>query len=191
MPGRPRDPDLESRLLTATWAILSEEGYAALTLAQVAARAGAHRSDVYRRWPTKVRLVADTLAVHLPPVSEVDTGSLLSDLRSYVDDLARSWSAPWMDGLVGWLADLADDTDAEAAFQDMGLRRGDALWTSLERAVERGELTQVPDGDLVSGLLEGPLMHARLVRRGPLTGDFLDAVADAAYHILMAPAASR
>ena len=88
MPGRPRDPELERRLLAAAWDLLTEDSYAALTLAQVAVRAGAHRSDVYRRWPTKTRLVADTLAAHLPPVSEADTGSLLSDIRVYVDDLA-------------------------------------------------------------------------------------------------------
>ncbi|RSD14061.1 TetR/AcrR family transcriptional regulator [Amycolatopsis eburnea] len=191
MAGRPRDPDLEQRLLAAAWSILTEESYAALTLTQVAVRAGAHRSDVYRRWPTKVRLVADTLDVHLPPVSEVDTGSLLSDFRAYVDDLARSWSAPWMDSLVGWLADLADDAEAEAAFRTMGLRRGGSLRSSLERALERGEIAEMPDGDLVSGLLEGPLMHARMVRRRPPTADFLDAVASAAYRVITAGAAAR
>lgn len=191
MSGRPRDPDLESRLLAAAWGILVEESYAALTLAQVAVRAGAHRSDVYRRWPNKVRLVADALNAHLPPVSEVDTGSLLSDLRVYVDDLARSWSAPWMDSVVGWLSDLADDAEAEAAFRAMGLRRGNSLRSSLDRAVERGEIPPAPDGDLISALLEGPLMHTRMVRRHPPTAEFLDAVASAAYRIATAPAAVR
>jgi AcrR family transcriptional regulator len=191
MPGRPRDRDLERRLLAAAWGILTEDSYAALTLTQVAVRAGAHRSDVYRRWPTKIRLVADTLAAHLPPVSDVDTGSLLSDIRVYVDDLARSWSAPWMDSLVGWLADLSEDTDAEAAFRTMSLNRGRSLRSSLDRAVERGEIAELPDPQLVSGLIEGPLMHCRIIGRRPPSADFLDAVASSAYRIIVAPVAAR
>ena len=53
MSGRPRDPGLEQRLLSAAWTLLTENGYDALNLTKVAAQAGAHRSDVYRRWPNK------------------------------------------------------------------------------------------------------------------------------------------
>src|SRR5690242_4609425 len=113
MPGRPRDPELEKRLLAAAWALLTTSGYDALTLTKVAAEAKAHRTDVYRRWSTKAQLVTDVLAVHLPPISQFDTGSLLGDIRAYLEDLAASWRAPWIDGLVGLLADLRHDPDAE------------------------------------------------------------------------------
>jgi hypothetical protein len=36
MPGRPRDRELERRLLAAAWGRLTEDSYAALTLIQVA-----------------------------------------------------------------------------------------------------------------------------------------------------------
>lgn len=191
MAGRPRNPGLEQRLLSAAWTLLTESGYAALTLTQVATLAGAHRSDVYRRWPNKVRLVADTLDAHLPPVTQVDTGSLQTDMRVYVDDLARSWSAPWIDSAVGWLADLQHDPDAELAFRSTGLRRGRQLRDALERAVERGEIDSLPDLHLLGGLLEGPLMHSRLVNRRPLTPEFLDAVALSAYHLVLSSTTKR
>ncbi|MFD5226871.1 TetR/AcrR family transcriptional regulator [Microbacterium sp. NPDC058342] len=191
MAGRPRDPELERRLLAATWELMTEGSYAELTLARVAVRAGAHRSDVYRRWPTKSRLVADALAVHVPPISDIDTGSLRSDLRVYLDDLTRSWSAPWMDSVVGWLAELADDADAETTFRELGLRRGRSLRRSLEKAVERGEIPELPDAQLISGLLEGPLMHSRLVAGRVPSAEFLDAVADAAHRIVTSMAAVR
>ena len=82
MPGRPRDPELDTRLLAAAWSLLTTEGYDALSLTKVAARAQAHRTDVYRRWGSKAQLVADVLAEHLPPVSPVDTGALAGDIRS-------------------------------------------------------------------------------------------------------------
>lgn len=191
MSGRPRDPELEKRLLAAAWSILTEESYAALTLAQVAVRAGAHRSDVYRRWPNKIRLVADAVEAHVPPVSDANTGSLLSDIRVHVDDLARSWTAPWMDSLVGWLADLADDAEAEATFRTMGLRRGRALQRSLERAVERGEIPELPGYELVSSLIEGPLAHCRIIGRRVPSAEFLDTVASSAYRVITAPATAR
>jgi AcrR family transcriptional regulator len=191
MAGRPRDPELEQRLLAATWNLLTEGTYAELTLARVAAHAGAHRSDVYRRWSTKSLLVADALAAHVPPISDVDTGSLRADLRVYLDDLAQSWSAPWMDSLVGWLAELAEDVDAETIFRDLGLRRGRSLRNSLQRALERGEITDLPDARLIAALLEGPLMHSRMVARRAPSAEFLDAVADATYRVVTSLAATR
>jgi AcrR family transcriptional regulator len=191
MAGRPRDPELEQRLLAATWSLLTEGTYAELTLARVAAHAGAHRSDVYRRWSTKSLLVADALAAHVPPISDVDTGSLRADLRVYLDDLAQSWSAPWMDSLVGWLAELAEDVDAETVFRDLGLRRGRSLRNSLQRALERGEITDLPDARLIAALLEGPLMHSRMVARRAPSAEFLDAVADATYRVVTSLAATR
>jgi AcrR family transcriptional regulator len=182
--GRPRDPELERRLLSAAWTLLTGNGYDALTLTRVAAEADAHRTDVYRRWATKAQLVTDVLAAHLPPVSPQDTGSLYDDIRAYVEDLAASWSAPWVDGLVGLLADLRHDPDAELAFRQLAERRGQAMRDALDRAVARGELAEAPDLGLAGDLLEGPLMHRRMIGRQPLTADYLDLVAHTAHQVL-------
>ena len=184
MPGRPRDPELDTRLLSAAWSLLTTEGYDALSLTKVATRAGAHRTDVYRRWSSKAQLVADVLAEHLPPVAAVDTGALASDLRAYVHDLAASWSATWMDGLVGFLGDLRTDPDAELAFRLVGERRGQSMRAALARAVERGELAELPDLSLTGDLIEGPLMHRRMIGRQPLTPEYLDALASVAHRLL-------
>lgn len=185
MSGRPRDLDLERRLLAAAWSLLTSRGYDALKLTQVAAEANAHRTDVYRRWSSKAQLVTDALAAHLPPVSEVDTGSLLSDIRAWVDDLAVSWSSAWIDGLVGLLADLRWDVDAELTFREMAERRGQPLRDAIARAVERGEIAEVPDLSLMGDLVEGPLMHRRLIGRQPLTPEYLASVATTAHRLLM------
>ncbi len=184
MSGRPRDRDLEKRLLSAAWSVLTSKGYTALTLTRVAAQANAHRTDVYRRWPTKAMLVIDVLAEHLPRVSDFDTGSLHADIKAYLGDLAVSWSSPWIDGFVGLLADLRHDVDAEVAFRRLAERRGQPMRNAITRAVERGEIGEVPDLGLVGDLLEGPLMHRRMLARQPLTPDYLDAVARSAHRLL-------
>lgn len=184
MTGRPRDPDLERRLLAAGWELLTAAGYDALSLSQVASRAGAHRSDVYRRWPTKAQLVVDVLAAHLPPVRPRDTGSLRGDLRAHVGDLAAAWSASWVDGLVGAMADLRLDPDAELAFAELAQSRGRGLREALDRAAGRGEVGELPTVLTVSALAEGPLMHQRLIARRPLDDDFLDAVTEQVHELL-------
>ena len=184
MSGRPRDPKLERRLLSAAWSLLTSEGYDALTMTKVAAAAEAHRTDVYRRWSTKAQLVTDVLAEHLPPIGEIDTGTLVGDVRAYVGALAQSWSSDWIDGLMGLVADLRHDPDAELAFRQLGERRGAAMRESLKRAVERGELAELPDLSVAGDLFEGPLMHRRMIGRQPLTPDYLDAVAATAVLVL-------
>jgi AcrR family transcriptional regulator len=164
--------------------LLTEAGYDALTLTKVAAAARAHRTDVYRRWPNKARLVTDVLAEHLPPIPALDAGSLRADIRGYLEALSASWSSPWIDGLVGLLADLHRDVDAELAFRTMGERRGQPMRDAIARAVERGEIPELPDLPMVGDLLEGPLMHRRMIARRPLTPDYLDALAAWAFQVL-------
>ncbi|HEU5034834.1 MAG TPA: TetR/AcrR family transcriptional regulator [Mycobacteriales bacterium] len=191
MAGRPRDPDLEQRLLAAAWSLLQSGGYDALTLTQVAAQAQAHRTDVYRRWSSKAQLVVDVLAEHLPPITPVDTGALHSDLRAIVGDFAAAWSSPWVDGLVGLTADLHHDPDAELAFRVMAERRGEPVRAALARARQRGEIGEFADLTLLGDLIEGPLMHRRMVGRQPLTPEYLDAVADVACRLLGTRAVAR
>lgn len=184
MAGRHRDPDLEKRLTVAAWSLLQSRGYDALKLTEVAAQAQAHRTDVYRRWSSKAQLVVDVLAEHLPPVSDPDTGALRSDLRAIVEDFAVSWSSSWIDGLMGLVADLHREPDAELAFRKMAEGRGEPLRAALTRAVRRGEIGELPDLSLVGDLIEGPLMHRRMLGRQPLTPDYLDALAAVAHGVL-------
>jgi AcrR family transcriptional regulator len=182
--GRPRDPGLEKRLVDTAWELLRAGGYDALTLTKVAAQAGAHRTDVYRRWSSKAQLVVDVLAERLPPVADPDTGTLRADLRAIVDDFAESWSSAWIDGLMGLTADLHRDPDAELAFRRMAEGRGEPLRKAVARAVERGEIGKPPDLSLVADLIEGPLMHRRMLGRQPLTPEYLDAIAGLVHGVL-------
>ncbi|MGI5187117.1 TetR/AcrR family transcriptional regulator [Promicromonospora sp. CA-289599] len=184
MPGRPRDPDLEKRLLVAAWSLLQSRGYDALKLTEVAVQAHAHRTDVYRRWSSKAQLVVDVLAEHLPPVSDPDAGTLRADLAAMVEDFAASWSSSWVDGLMGLVADLHHDPDAELAFRRMAEGRGEPLRNAIIRATRRGEIGALPDLSLVGDLIEGPLMHRRMLGRQPLTPEYLDTITDLAYRWL-------
>ena len=59
--GRPRDPALDEAIILATRARLVRDGYSRMTLGDIAADAGVSRPTLYRRWGTKLDLVADAL----------------------------------------------------------------------------------------------------------------------------------
>lgn len=59
--GRPRDPRVEEAILRAAHDRLANDGYARMTIGQVAADAGVGRPTVYRRWAHKHELVIDAL----------------------------------------------------------------------------------------------------------------------------------
>ncbi len=59
--GRPRDPALDEAIILAARARLVRDGYSRMTLGDIAADAGVSRPTLYRRWSTKLDLVADAL----------------------------------------------------------------------------------------------------------------------------------
>lgn len=59
--GRRRDDTIDARVLGITNRHLAERGFAALSISAIADEACTTRQALYRRWPTKERLVADAI----------------------------------------------------------------------------------------------------------------------------------
>ena len=73
---------VRNAVLEATAELLTEVGYDQLTIDEVAARAGVHKTTVYRRWPTKPELITAAASAHSEQnVPIPDTGTLLGDLE--------------------------------------------------------------------------------------------------------------
>jgi AcrR family transcriptional regulator len=87
-PQRRRGQALETALLDAAWAELTERGYDELTIDAVATRAATSRAVLYRRWPSKQDLVRATLSEHVrkDSVDAPDTGSLRGDVLALLNE---------------------------------------------------------------------------------------------------------
>ena len=59
--GRPRDPRKDALIREAAWRILAEKGFEGLTFEAVAETAGCSRATLYRRFSSRVELVAAIL----------------------------------------------------------------------------------------------------------------------------------
>jgi len=179
-PRRPvgRGKKVRDAVLAATRRELRETGYAALSVENVARRAGVHKTTVYRRWNDRENLIVEAVSEEIgQDIPIPDTGALETDLRA----LARSF-VRWATSEAGraLLATLLSDAVripeiAEARrriFEDR-LRRGGPV---IERAIERGEIPADTVPAEVIRALVAPLYLRLLITGEPLD----DVVADRA-----------
>ena len=136
---RSRDP----AILDAALAVVSENGYDAANMNDIAARAGVGKAAIYRRWSSKAALVTDALIYWLPDLltkDTPDTGSLTGDLDALVEQIARNDNEPFPNDLVLRVAlEAAQDPDLAAAVDDLVLVKGQGLVAKIvAQAVARG-----------------------------------------------------
>ena len=151
--GRVRDASRDDALRRATFELLAEVGYERLTMDAIAARAGAGKATVYRRWASKADLVID--AVHHRSHASIlpDTGSLRGDLEALAcARQANEDEALMTRARAGLMTALLSDAEFRQAFRE-GTQPANQLTAVFERAVERGEIPPRPDLELVTSLL--------------------------------------
>ncbi|OLO39372.1 hypothetical protein BTR23_10050 [Alkalihalophilus pseudofirmus] len=69
--GRPLDLSRSKVILTATLELLADNGYDALTIDAVAAKAKVGKATIYRRWASKIELVLDA-ATSISPFEKLE-----------------------------------------------------------------------------------------------------------------------
>lgn len=177
--GRPRDPRIVGAVLDATVELLGETGYADLSVAAIAKRAGTSKPAIYRRWPSKAHLVHEAVfpigeATELP-----DTGSLAGDVRAMVrrsaDVLTTPAARAALTGLVGELA--ADPTLHAALLERFSDILSHGLTDRLDAAASRGEARpDVAAADLVEAVA-GITFFALLTHGTALDDDWVERTA--------------
>ncbi len=167
-------------VLKAATAVLEDVGYDQMTIEDVAARAGVHKTTVYRRWPTKAELVADAVSAHSAEVVPVpDSGSLLHDLQAFAREIVANIGSEGGARRSRSLVAAAATSDELAATMHMFWHERLAnSATIVERAIERGELAPDSDPNLIIETLIGPLWVRLLLTGEPIDEDLADRVAE-------------
>jgi AcrR family transcriptional regulator len=178
--GRPRSDQVDQAILRAASELLSERGLDAMTIEDVAARAGVGKSSIYRRWPTKGTLALDAFLVDfLTQQPPVDNGTLEEDLR----EALSLWSAavvgtPTGRALVGLVAEAQIDEDlARGWIERVMTPVRDQHRAMVIRAIERGEISAESDVDVIMDLLYGAAYHRLLQGHLAITPAFIECVA--------------
>ena len=92
--GRPRDADIDARVMTATLELLVEDGFAGTTIQAISRRSNVHGSAIYRRWPTRIELIEEAIFPGLDVAAVRPSGDLRRDLRRFLRSYVRTLGSP-------------------------------------------------------------------------------------------------
>jgi len=172
---------VRSAVLEAVFDLLAEVGYERMTIEEVAARAGVHKTTVYRRWSSKPELVLDaTRAFSEETIPIPDTGTLEGDLRmlgrGVVATIGADPGARRSMSIIAAAAATGELMDAMHAFWEGRL----ALTAPIvKRAIDRGDVPPGTEPNLVIESLIGPLWIRLLMTGEPIDSGFSDRLATA------------
>ncbi|HSN06790.1 MAG TPA: TetR/AcrR family transcriptional regulator [Candidatus Angelobacter sp.] len=185
-PGRPRDERADRAILDVTLELLAEVGPTALSVEEVASRAGVGKTTVYRRFPTKDELVVSALAslnASLP--GSVPHGGV----RDSLVEMVRSWWAQHEVSRNGQLfarvlAHAKSNPRMFCSFYDQVIEpRRELYRLVIRRGIEDGELRPDTDVELMTTLIISSSVYTLQVRASgrdaaPGAGpeDYVDAI---------------
>ncbi len=164
-------PHPQSRLeeSQATIDVLFANGIDALSIREIAHRAGVHETSIYRRWGTKANLALDALLSKTgTEIPTADTGSLRDDLLALLRALATFISTPLGENLVR-LALRQDQPNPDTTRERFWTDRFTRASVILDRAEARGELRPHIDRFRTLETLVAPLYLRLLLTREPLS----------------------
>jgi AcrR family transcriptional regulator len=177
--GRPRNEEIGDQILSTARALLAESGYDALTFEAIGSRTGIGRPTIYRRWPSKVHLVAEI--AYGPDGEDLREtgGDLMSQLLSLVRQVAQSYYRP---EVVAATAGLNSAFQYEPALREelhkpaeAGARR--QLAGIVDRLKARREIVLDADPDLLFDMIIGAVTFRLIFSSFDRDDDFETALA--------------
>jgi len=182
--GRPRDPRIDAAVLGAAADLLAEVGYANLTMAAVAERAGTTKTALYRRWSSKAELVHEAAFPAAPTALATPEGDIGGDVRAMVAAARDVFTSPVVRAaLPGLIADMADDADLHARVVSRFVELFGVVRDRLDHAVARGEVHADVDPQRMIEIIGGAtLLRLLLDPGGSLDDDWVEQTAAIVNH---------
>lgn len=177
---RRRGEALYAAIFEATLAELAEVGYSRLAMERIAARAGASKVSLYRRWPSRAELVVAALQHQgLEPEPIPDAGSLREDVLTLLRRAAVLLDGVFGEAARGLMADTLTDPARTASLRpNMFLARDRVMRELLDRAVVRGEIRAGVITPQLIGLAPALVDHHFLMHGTPIPDDVLTGIVD-------------
>ncbi len=168
--GRPRSTKAHQAILNATLELFADEGFDAMSIEAIAARAGVGKTTIYRRWDSKEDLMLDATRSLQAEFPIVDTGNLRDDM---IHLLKLVWDRSSRNSLleklyVRIIGESRANPDLYRFFYEHQLGpRLQHFRQMIERAQACGEIRKDLDPFIVLDLFTGPLV-SHLLLTGPL-----------------------
>lgn len=156
---------------------ISEDGVGRLSVDSVARRAGVGKAAIYRRWPTKEAMLEDVLLKSgLKVVRAPDLGSLHEEVAHYLREATALLADPMHASLLPHLyAEVATNSPLGDAIRKVLHRvKRESVGEIVDRAIERGELTDDFDVEIALDVLAGPIYWHRMIMHGEIDDAYVD-----------------
>jgi len=165
--------DLTDALFHAFFEEWAENGYSGLSLERVAARAGAGKAAIYRRWPSKLAIASEAIERMGEILTDVsDRGSLAEELEAYLLAMRRALRHRLVRRILPDVyAEAARDSELAPVLARLASNRRGAGAALIERAVARGELPEAIDRELALDMVPSALYWGMVVVRRRVSRD--------------------
>ncbi|MEM6428342.1 MAG: TetR/AcrR family transcriptional regulator [Deinococcota bacterium] len=163
-------------ILEATVKLIEANGYKQLTIEGIASEAGVGKQTIYRWWRSKADLVMEAyMSASDVRVPEPDTGTLEGDLLAIllpVFELNQNYQHGTALANKSLMAEAQLDADFLATYSQLHRYWWGPLRHVLERAQERGELSEDADTSALIDVMLGAAWYRMLLEHAPLDEAF-------------------
>jgi AcrR family transcriptional regulator len=178
--GRPRSPQIHQAILKAAADLVLANGFRALSMDAIAARAGVGRMTVYRRWPNKAAIVMDAFVARVDPNTLfLPAGTYLESIRLQMRTMAKVFRGK--DGALirALLAEAQFDPELATALHERWTmpRRSMAI-AYFEEGMKKGFLRRDADANAIIDVLYAPIYYRLQMGTGPLSDAYVDEIFD-------------
>ena len=180
--GRPPSDRAASHaaIMDTVYALLQEKSVRDLTMEEVAKRAKVGKPTLYKWWPTKATLVLAMLCERMAPNLEKPSDLTAEEsLRFRVRSLIDAFNGPFGTIVAGLIAESQSEPGMLQQFFDRWVSpRRTATIADLQRGKHAGELRSEAEPELLNDAIFGAIYYRLLLRSGPLTRRFGEALVE-------------
>lgn len=147
---RPRDPDLDRRIIEAFRALADRDGPASVTISSIAEHSGVSRPAIYRRWSSIAALRFEAQTSRSTDGGFDDQGSLRDELIDATGRLVMSMVEGERELTASMLAQMIrSESFANEVWENRWGPDTDDMLAMWNRAAERGEVDPKFDGRML------------------------------------------
>jgi AcrR family transcriptional regulator len=179
MGSRRRGKVLETAIFETVLRELAETGYVNFSIERVAARAGTSKPVIYRRWPTRARLVYAALRANRPVFSSEapDTGTVRGDLMVILHRVSEMVDELSPEVIFGLIAELLHESES-SLFAEAHERNAKIMTEILTRGVGRGEIAAEKLTPRLAALPFDLVRYQLMVQQQPLSAQDIEEIID-------------
>jgi len=180
--GRPRNEAAGLRVLEAARNLLAEGGIGAVTIEELAARAGVSRPTIYRSWPNaKAVAMAALMETPSPRASIAKSRTARSELKQAITELVAAFSSPAGRSAAALIASADHSTELAKAFRHhLLLKSRERVLCIIRDGVNRGEIRGRLDLEAAADLVMAPVFFRLLVGHQALSSNLAETIVDQA-----------